>query len=175
MAGYKWKRTAAMLLTGAMLMSPGQYVFAAEGQPEEIAADASAESLDALDGNGSVVAVSDVVLAMIDAGTVYFDETTGYLLSTADGSRIDPATGEVITQEKEEPVEDTDGPKNPEESEDNEESDIAGDLENNQEPEDSEESETLDNSEDSKDPDDTGHLEGSGLSCGNICRRRKND
>ena len=106
MAGYKWKRTAAMLLTGAMLMSPGQYVFAAEGQPEEIAADASAESLDALDGNGSVVAVSDVVLAMIDAGTVYFDETTGYLLSTADGSRIDPATGEVITQEKEEPVED---------------------------------------------------------------------
>ena len=79
MAGYKWKRTAAMLLTGAMLMSPGQYVFAAEGQPEEIAADASAESLDALDGNGSVVSVSDVVLGEHDSSGEHeqFEEEAG--------------------------------------------------------------------------------------------------
>ena len=31
MAGQKWKRAAALLLAGGMLLSPCQYVFAAEG------------------------------------------------------------------------------------------------------------------------------------------------
>lgn len=95
MAGQKWKRVAALLLAGGMLLSPCQYVFAAEGQAQESVSAAESGTLTALDGNGSLAAVSDTVLAMLDAGTVYLDEASGYLLSTADGARIDPVTGEA--------------------------------------------------------------------------------
>ena len=37
--------------------------------------------------------------------TVYLDEASGYLLSTADGTRIDPVTGEAIAESEEEPSE----------------------------------------------------------------------
>ena len=57
---------------------------------------------------------SDTVLAMLDAGTVYLDEASGYLLSPTDGTRIDPVTGEVIAESEEEPSEEPDGPQSPE-------------------------------------------------------------
>ena len=64
MAGRKWKRAAAFLLAGGMLLSPCQYVFAAEGQAQEPASAAESGTLTALDGNGSPAAVSDTVLAI---------------------------------------------------------------------------------------------------------------
>ena len=47
MAGQKWKRAAAFLLAGGMLLSPCQYVFAAEGQAQEPASAAEFVMLDA--------------------------------------------------------------------------------------------------------------------------------
>ncbi|HIY63296.1 MAG TPA: hypothetical protein H9730_07490 [Candidatus Mediterraneibacter stercoripullorum] len=46
--------------------------------------------------------------------TVYLDEASGYLLSTADGTRIDPVTGEAIAESEEEPSEEPDEPQSPE-------------------------------------------------------------
>ena len=142
MAGRKWKRAAAFLLAGGMLLSPCQYVFAAEGQAQESASAAESGTLTALDGNGSPAAVSDTVLAMLDAGTVYLDEASGYLLSTADGTRIDPVTGEAIAESEEEPSEEPaesdelQSPEDPEyagENEDTENTEDSGDTDNPEE------------------------------------------
>lgn len=142
MAGQKWKRAAAFLLAGGMLLSPCQYVFAAEGQAQESVSAAESGTLTALDGNGSPAAVSDTVLAMLDAGTVYLDEASGYLLSTADGTRIDPVTGEAIAESEEEPSEEPaesdelQSPEDPEyagENEDTENTEDSGDTDNPEE------------------------------------------
>lgn len=168
MAGQKWKRAAALLLAGGMLLSPCQYVFAAEGQAQESVSAAESGTLTALDGNGSPAAVSDTVLAMLDAGTVYLDEASGYLLSTADGARIDPVTGEAIAQmvekeQSEEPAE-SDEPQSPEDPKDSGEDDTGnsgdnGDTEKTENPENPEGQEDADNAESPEDSKDTGENE----------------
>ena len=168
MAGQKWKRAAAFLLAGGMLLSPCQYVFAAEGQAQEPASAAESGTLTALDGDGSPVAVSDTVLAMLDAGTVYLDEASGYLLSTADGTRIDPVTGEAIAESEEEPSEEPDEPQSPENPDTGTGAETPGDTGDTENPEESgdngdieapEESENTGDTENPEDSDKTDNAE----------------
>lgn len=162
MAGRKWKRAAAFLLAGGMLLSPCQYVFAAEGQAQESASAAESGTLTALDGNGSPAAVSDTVLAMLDAGTVYLDEASGYLLSTADGTRIDPVTGEAIAESEEEPSEEPDGPQsseNPEEQENTDDEETPKDSEVPGEDKDPENYEDTSDTEKPEESGDNGDIE----------------
>lgn len=151
MAGQKWKRAAALLLAGGMLLSPCQYVFAAEGQAQESVSAAESGTLTALDGNGSPAAVSDTVLAMLDAGTVYLDEASGYLLSTADGARIDPVTGEEIAESEEEPSEEPDGPQSPENPDTGTGAETPGDTGKTENPEGQVDDGDAESPEDSKD------------------------
>lgn len=168
MAGQKWKRAAAFLLAGGMLLSPCQYVFAAEGQAQESASAAESGTLTVLDGNGSPVAVSDTVFVMLDAGTVYLDEASGYLLSTADGTRIDPVTGEAIAESEEEPSEEPDEPQSPENPDTGTGAETPGDTGKTENPEgqtDDDDSDSLEDSkdtgasEDTENPEDTGDTE----------------
>ena len=98
MTGHRWRRTAAFLLAGGMLLSQGGYVYAAEQEPaemitaeqetgavseaapvtetvpEEVTASTEEAPLYALDASGAFVQISDTVCAMIHDGTVYLDE-----------------------------------------------------------------------------------------------------
>ena len=93
MTGHRWKRAAALLLAGGMLLSQGGYVYAAE--PESVE---EMTTLYALDASGASVRVSEAVYAMINDGAVYLDEASGYLVRTADGVRTDPVTGEAFPE-----------------------------------------------------------------------------
>ena len=95
MTGHRWKRAAALLLAGGMLLSQGGYVYAAE--PESVE---EMTTLYALDASGASVRVSEAVYAMINDGAVYLDEASGYLVRTADGVRTDPVTGEAFPEEE---------------------------------------------------------------------------
>ena len=90
MTGHRWKRAAALLLAGGMLLSQGGYVYAAEEMT----------MLYALDASGTSVQISEAVYAMINDGAVYLDEASGYLVRTADGVRTDPVTGEAFPEEE---------------------------------------------------------------------------
>lgn len=124
MTGHRWRRTAAFLLAGGMLLSQGGYVYAAEQEsaemitaeqetgavsevtpvtetvPEEVTASTEEAPLYALDASGASVQVSDTVCAMIHDGTVYLDEASGYLRRTVDGIRVDPVSGEAFPKEE---------------------------------------------------------------------------
>lgn len=124
MTGHRWRRTAAFLLAGGMLLSQGGYVYAAEQEPaemitaeqetgavseaapvtetvpEEVTASTEEAPLYALDASGASVQVSDTVCAMIHDGTVYLDEASGYLRRTVDGSCVDPVSGEAFPEEE---------------------------------------------------------------------------
>ena len=103
MTGHRWKRAAAVLLAGGMLLSQGGYVYAAEpGSAEGISA-AAETPLYALDASGASVQVSDTVNAMISDGTVYLDGASRYLLRAADGRQIDPISGEAFPEEEASP------------------------------------------------------------------------
>lgn len=95
MTGHRWKRAAALLLAGGMLLSQGGYVYAAEPESAE-----EMTMLYALDASGASVRVSEAVYAMINDGAVYLDEASGYLVRTADGVRTDPVTGEAFPEEE---------------------------------------------------------------------------
>lgn len=124
MTGHRWRRTAAFLLAGGMLLSQGGYVYAAEQEPaemitaeqetgavseaapvtetvpEEVTASTEEAPLYALDASSASVQVSDTVCAMIHDGTVYLDEASGYLRRTVDGSCVDPVSGEAFPEEE---------------------------------------------------------------------------
>lgn len=95
MTGHRWKRAAALLLAGGMLLSQGGYVYAAEPESAE-----EMTTLYALDASGASVRISEAVYAMINDGAVYLDEASGYLVRTADGARTDPVTGEAFPEEE---------------------------------------------------------------------------
>ena len=95
MTGHRWKRAAALLLAGGMLLSQGGYVYAAEPESAE-----EMTTLYALDASGASVRISEAVYAMINDGAAYLDEASGYLVRTADGARTDPVTGEAFPEEE---------------------------------------------------------------------------
>lgn len=103
MAKHSWKRAAALLLAGGLLLSQGTTAFAAPaGETEE-----TVTAVTAPDGTGEWMEVSEDVLALIGDGTVYQDGETGCLIRTEDGAWIHPVTGEVIPEEGAEGTEST--------------------------------------------------------------------
>lgn len=166
MAEHRWKRAAALLIAGGMLLSQGGMVSAAETEGQTEGTAVTAETMTALDRNGSPAAVSDTVLAMLHEGTVSLDEGTGYLIRTSDGCRIDPVTGEAIPEAEEETEQPPEASRNPEDAEQTEDAEQAGGTEGSPENDPAEtteetEQEDTDNTEQPGDVEQTGESEGS--------------
>ena len=122
-----WKKTAAALLSGGMLLSQGGYVSAAEPEGYMQAEQESIQNTEgqqteteqpamALDKAGNLTVISETVLKMLEEGTVYLDEESGYVLDTEGGQRIDPQTGERMEEEEQPSSEESETTEEPSET-----------------------------------------------------------
>ena len=81
MTGHRWKRAAALLLAGGMLLSQGGYVYAAEPESAE-----EMTMLYALDASGTSVQISEAVYAMINDGLYIWMRPAGIWSGQLTGS-----------------------------------------------------------------------------------------
>lgn len=124
------KTLASLLAFGMVFGSP----LAALADDGEVAAVAeNAVQAKKTDGSEVFVSVSDHVLEMIQSGAVRLNEGTGYLEDTVTGQKVDPETGDRLTETPDTPV----TPENPggSESPDTPENPTTPDNPDKQEPE----------------------------------------
>lgn len=103
MKAKEYKRVLAAVLSAGMITVQAAPVLAADvsaGQTagHEQAADSSEAELPkqamTIDGTETMVDISEEVLAMLEDGSVYLDEETGYLHDKETKQKVDPVTGE---------------------------------------------------------------------------------
>ena len=89
-------KTLASLLVFGMVFGSPLAAFADDGEVAAVAE--NTVQAKKTDGSEAFVSVSDYVLGMIQSGTVRLNEGTGYLEDTATGQKVDPETGEHLTE-----------------------------------------------------------------------------
>ena len=102
-------KTLAGLLSVGLAMSAPVATFAEDGNVavgQEAAQTAERMQAKAVDGSENLVDVSDGVLQMVQNGEIYLDEASQYLIDAVTGQKVNPETGERVTET-------TDVPENP--------------------------------------------------------------
>ena len=89
-------KTLASLLAFGMVFGSPLAVFADDGEVAAVAE--NTVQAKKTDGSEAFVSVSDYVLGMLQSGAVRLNEGTGYLEDTATGQKVDPETGERLTE-----------------------------------------------------------------------------
>ena len=89
------KTLASLLAFGMALCSP-MAVFADDGETAVVAE--NTVQAKKTDGSEVFVSVSDYVRGMMERGAVRLNDETGYLEDTSTGQKVDPETGERLTE-----------------------------------------------------------------------------
>ena len=89
-------KTLASLLAFGMALGSPMTAFADDGEAAVVAE--NTVQAKKTDGSEAFVSVSDYVLEMIESGAVRLNEETGYLEDTSTGQKVDPETGERLTE-----------------------------------------------------------------------------
>ena len=89
------KTLASLLAVGMALGSP-MAVFADDGETAVVAE--NTVQAKKTDGSEVFVGVSDYVRGMMESGAVRLNDETGYLEDTSTGQKVDPETGERLTE-----------------------------------------------------------------------------
>lgn len=140
-------KTLASLLAFGMALGSPMAVFADDGETVVVAE--NTVQAKKTDGSEVFVGVSDYVRGMMESGAVRLNDETGYLEDTSTGQKVDPETGERLTETPDVPetpaIPDTPGnqenpespgtPENPENPEVPEKPDTPGTPETPEKPE----------------------------------------
>ena len=89
-------KTLASLLAFGMALGSPMAVFADDGEMAVVAE--NAVQAKKTDGSEAFVSVSDYVRGMMERGAVRLNDETGYLEDTSTGQKVDPETGERLTE-----------------------------------------------------------------------------
>ena len=107
-------KTLASLLAFGMALGSPMAVFADDGETAVVAE--NTVQAKKTDGSEVFVGVSDCVRGMMESGAVRLNDETGYLEDTSTGQKVDPETGERLTETPDVPETPAipDNPGNPE-------------------------------------------------------------
>lgn len=112
MKAKEYKRVLAAVLSAGMITVQTAPVLAAdvsggqtaghvqEGQTEESGETEAPKQAMTVDGTKTLVDISEEVLAMMEDGSVYLDEETGYLHDKETKQKVDPVTGERVDEKE---------------------------------------------------------------------------
>lgn len=89
-------KTLASLLAFGMALGSPMAVFADDGETAVVAE--NTVQAKKTDGSEVFVGVSDCVRGMMESGAVRLNDGTGYLEDTSTGQKVDPETGERLTE-----------------------------------------------------------------------------
>lgn len=89
-------KTLASLLAFGMALGSAMAVFADDGETAVVAE--NTVQAKKTDGSEVFVSVSDYVRGMMERGAVRLNDETGYLEDTSTGQKVDPETGERLTE-----------------------------------------------------------------------------
>ena len=89
-------KTLASLLAFGMALGSPMAVFADDGETAVVAE--NTVQAKKTDGSEAFVSVSDCVRGMMESGAVRLNNETGYLEDTSTGQKVDPETGERLTE-----------------------------------------------------------------------------
>ena len=89
-------KTLASLLAFGMALGSPMAVFADDGETAVVAE--NTVQAKKTDGSEVFVSVSDYVRGMLESGAVRLNDETGYLEDTSTGQKVDPETGERLTE-----------------------------------------------------------------------------
>ena len=89
-------KTLASLLAFGMALGSPMVVFADDGETAVVAE--NTVQAKKTDGSEAFVSVSDDVRGMMESGAVRLNNETGYLEDTSTGQKVDPETGERLTE-----------------------------------------------------------------------------
>lgn len=89
-------KTLASLLAFGMALGSPMAVFADDGETAVVAE--NTVQAKKTDGSEVFVSVSDYVRGMMERGAVRLNDGTGYLEDTSTGQKVDPETGERLTE-----------------------------------------------------------------------------
>lgn len=89
-------KTLASLLAFGMALGSPMAVFADDGETAVVAE--NTVQAKKTDGSEVFVSVSDYVRGMMERGAVRLNDETGYLEDTSTGQKVDPETGERLTE-----------------------------------------------------------------------------
>ena len=89
-------KTLASLLAFGMALGSPMAVFADDGETAVVAE--NTVQAKKTDGSEAFVSVSDDVRGMMESGAVRLNNETGYLEDTSTGQKVDPETGERLTE-----------------------------------------------------------------------------
>ena len=89
-------KTLASLLAFGMALGSPMAVFADDGETAVVAE--NTVQAKKTDGSEVFVGVSDCVRGMMESGAVRLNDETGYLEDTSTGQKVDPETGERLTE-----------------------------------------------------------------------------
>lgn len=89
-------KTLASLLAFGMALGSPMAVFADDGETAVVAE--NTVQAKKTDGSEVFVGVSDYVRGMMESGAVRLNDETGYLEDTSTGQKVDPETGERLTE-----------------------------------------------------------------------------
>ena len=89
-------KTLASLLAFGMVLGSPMAAFADDGETAVVAE--NTVQAKKTDGSEAFVSVSDYVRGMMESGAVRLNNETGYLEDTSTGQKVDPETGERLTE-----------------------------------------------------------------------------
>lgn len=89
-------KTLASLLAFGMALGSPMAAFADDGETVVVAE--NTVQAKKTDGSEAFVSVSDCVRGMMESGAVRLNNETGYLEDTSTGQKVDPETGERLTE-----------------------------------------------------------------------------
>lgn len=89
-------KTLASLLAFGMALGSPMAAFADDGETAVVAE--NTVQAKKTDGSEAFVSVSDYVRGMMESGAVRLNNETGYLEDTSTGQKVDPETGERLTE-----------------------------------------------------------------------------